>query len=207
MLLYEPVWWQHKNVKNLVWHLPISNNNLNGCDDCLFHYWIIINWGYYTQFGLQTVVWPETLQCGSPSRHYFCTVAESSPWCDRALPDIIIPANREWRRKFGGSEHNKFIILGVSFEPLSCPHSPGFTGALSLNYWWWPNSEGVPIWAIQVLVLVLASSFKVVCSLMMDVISPQYKKIFDPPISATYGELWSGDAHLALPFMVIPPTI
>ena len=28
------------------------------------------------------------------------------------------------------SEHNRFIILGVSFEPLSCPHSPGFTGAL-----------------------------------------------------------------------------
>ena len=48
---------------------------------------------------------------------------------DEALPYIVIPASWRWKCEFG-SEHNILIILGSSFEPLSYPHSHGFTGAL-----------------------------------------------------------------------------
>ena len=74
------------------------------------------------------IVW-----CGSHSHHYFCTVAKSGCRCNKALPNIVVPANRQWKRILS-LRTPQMHYSGLSFEFSSCPHSPGFTGAHNLHH-------------------------------------------------------------------------
>ena len=46
------------------------------------------------------VDWVIELWCGSPSYHYFCTVAKSGRQCNKSLPYIVVPANRQRKCEF-----------------------------------------------------------------------------------------------------------
>ena len=68
----------------------------------------------------------DDLWCGSPSHHYFCTVAKPGCRCNKALPNIVVPVNRQWKREYWGSEHRKCTILGLVLNFRSVPTHLGW---------------------------------------------------------------------------------